>query len=323
MLDPYDIPSPPIPHAPNPPPVNPPPYPGLRGKKGGEKRQMLLSIWHYEKVSWETETWKVFGEHRACFVFVCSTRGQGGGGGEGSRKCSEEQSHAWKWMNRILSSPLWQWTVDLKSRSWEQKEKWYDFPLIIFIFMCITCGCSSGSTTNFLNSGLFFPQGILNHCFDDIETFMGKLQQTAEAATVLNQRKKKNKKKSKKQSAEGKKRLFLQGDTYKNLFSNLKGSNLFNFSYKQRTYSPPRPDPHQRRSLLTSSRNSNIASACWCVFSLVKVALYGCLSALHDNPAHVFHHRPVWNQPSPILHQRSWSTMSSNPWIWWETLCIT
>lgn len=32
MIDPYDIPSPPIPHAPNPPPANPPPYPGLRGK---------------------------------------------------------------------------------------------------------------------------------------------------------------------------------------------------------------------------------------------------------------------------------------------------
>ncbi|KAK2820214.1 hypothetical protein Q5P01_023173 [Channa striata] len=43
---------------------------------------------------------------------------------------------------------------------------------------------------------------ILNHCFDDIEHFMGKLQQTAEAATVLNQQKKKSKKKSKKQSAE-------------------------------------------------------------------------------------------------------------------------
>ncbi|XP_051927954.1 epidermal growth factor receptor kinase substrate 8-like protein 1 isoform X1 [Hippocampus zosterae] len=41
---------------------------------------------------------------------------------------------------------------------------------------------------------------ILNHCFDDIESFMSKLQQTAEAAIVLNQRKKK--KKSKKQSAE-------------------------------------------------------------------------------------------------------------------------
>ncbi|XP_061613278.1 epidermal growth factor receptor kinase substrate 8-like protein 1 isoform X1 [Phyllopteryx taeniolatus] len=42
--------------------------------------------------------------------------------------------------------------------------------------------------------------GILNHCFDDIESFMSKLQQTAEAAIVLNQRKKK--KKTKKQSAE-------------------------------------------------------------------------------------------------------------------------
>ncbi|KAL6095212.1 eps8l1 [Pungitius sinensis] len=41
--------------------------------------------------------------------------------------------------------------------------------------------------------------GILNHCFDDIESFMGKLQQTAEASSMLAQRKKK---KSKKQSVE-------------------------------------------------------------------------------------------------------------------------
>ncbi|XP_029700341.1 epidermal growth factor receptor kinase substrate 8-like protein 1 isoform X3 [Takifugu rubripes] len=90
MIDPFDIPSPPIPHAPNPPPVNPPPYPGLRVNGGPE-----ISFLRAER-----------------------------------------------------------------------------------------------------------EVGILNHCFDDIENFMAKLQQTAEAAMVLNQRKKKNKKKSKKQSSE-------------------------------------------------------------------------------------------------------------------------
>uniref|UniRef100_UPI0037E7BDDF epidermal growth factor receptor kinase substrate 8-like protein 1 isoform X2 n=1 Tax=Semicossyphus pulcher TaxID=241346 RepID=UPI0037E7BDDF len=92
MIDPYEIPNPPMAHAPNPPPVNPPPYPGLRAN-----------------------------------------------------------------------------------------------------------GMNGGPDISFLRAER--EVGILNHCFDDIENFMGKLQQTAEAATVLNQRKKK-KKKSKKQSAE-------------------------------------------------------------------------------------------------------------------------
>ncbi|XP_070707490.1 epidermal growth factor receptor kinase substrate 8-like protein 1 isoform X2 [Pempheris klunzingeri] len=92
MLDPYEIPSPPIPHAPNPPPPNPPPYPGLRAN-----------------------------------------------------------------------------------------------------------GMNGGPDISFLRAER--EVGILNHCFDDIENFMAKLQQTAEASMVLNQRKKK-KKKSKKQSAE-------------------------------------------------------------------------------------------------------------------------
>ncbi|XP_078141041.1 epidermal growth factor receptor kinase substrate 8-like protein 1a [Centroberyx gerrardi] len=40
---------------------------------------------------------------------------------------------------------------------------------------------------------------LLNHCFDDVERFMGRLQQTAEAQSVLNQRKnRKSSKKSKK-----------------------------------------------------------------------------------------------------------------------------
>ncbi|XP_010892841.2 epidermal growth factor receptor kinase substrate 8-like protein 1 isoform X2 [Esox lucius] len=44
--------------------------------------------------------------------------------------------------------------------------------------------------------------GILNHCFDDIEFFMAKLQQTAEAATILNQRRKKKMKSVKKTAEE-------------------------------------------------------------------------------------------------------------------------
>ncbi|KAM3859572.1 epidermal growth factor receptor kinase substrate 8-like protein 1 [Diretmus argenteus] len=92
MIDPYEIPSPPIPHAPNPPPPNPPPYPGPRPN-----------------------------------------------------------------------------------------------------------GVNGGPDISFLRAER--EVGILNHCFDDIENFMGRLQQTAEAASVLNQRKKK-KKKSKKQNAE-------------------------------------------------------------------------------------------------------------------------
>ncbi|GLD61373.1 epidermal growth factor receptor kinase substrate 8-like protein 1 [Lates japonicus] len=94
MLDPYDIPSPPIAHAPNPPPPNPPPYPGPRAANA----------------------------------------------------------------------------------------------------------VNGGPDISFLRAER--EVGILNHCFDDIENFMGKLQQTAEAVTVLSQKTKKKKKKSKKQSAE-------------------------------------------------------------------------------------------------------------------------
>lgn len=52
-------------------------------------------------------------------------------------------------------------------------------------------------------------QEILNHCFDDVERFMGRLQQTAEAQTVLNQRKKKGSKKSKKEKQDSKIFLYI------------------------------------------------------------------------------------------------------------------
>lgn len=49
---------------------------------------------------------------------------------------------------------------------------------------------------------LSLAQDLLNHCFDDMEVFMGKLQQSAEAQMILNQRSKKNKR-SQKKSADG------------------------------------------------------------------------------------------------------------------------
>lgn len=43
---------------------------------------------------------------------------------------------------------------------------------------------------------------ILNHCFDDTERFMARLQQTAEAQSVLNQRRKNRSRKSKKKEGQ-------------------------------------------------------------------------------------------------------------------------
>lgn len=48
------------------------------------------------------------------------------------------------------------------------------------------------------------PQEIMNHCFDDVERFMARLQQAAEAKRVLSQRsKKRSKKSSKKEEPSG------------------------------------------------------------------------------------------------------------------------
>ncbi|XP_036408889.1 epidermal growth factor receptor kinase substrate 8-like protein 1a [Megalops cyprinoides] len=58
-------------------------------------------------------------------------------------------------------------------------------------------GSSSGQTYTSLRQAEREVE-ILNHCFDDIESFMGKLQMSAEAHSVLNQRKKKKKSRRKK-----------------------------------------------------------------------------------------------------------------------------
>lgn len=89
---------------------------------------------------------------------------------------------------------------------------------------------------------------------------------------------------------------------------------------QQKICSVPRPDLRQRRSSSISSRNSNIASACLCVFSQVTFLLFGYLPVLHSKLLYLIRYRPVWNQPSPILHQKSLSTMYSNLWIWWVTI---
>lgn len=48
------------------------------------------------------------------------------------------------------------------------------------------------------------PQEIMNHCFDDVERFMARLQQAAEAQHVLSQRtKKRSKKSNKKEESSG------------------------------------------------------------------------------------------------------------------------
>lgn len=60
-------------------------------------------------------------------------------------------------------------------------------------------GCGTRLHTDLAKTySMCLQQEILNHCFDDVERFMGRLQQTAEAQTVLNQRRKTRSRKSKK-----------------------------------------------------------------------------------------------------------------------------
>lgn len=69
--------------------------------------------------------------------------------------------------------------------------------IITYFYNCFICYMSNIS------------KEILNHCFEDMEKFMTRLQQTAEAQSVLNQRTKKNGKKNSKNAKQGGKQELL------------------------------------------------------------------------------------------------------------------
>lgn len=54
-----------------------------------------------------------------------------------------------------------------------------------------------------IETRIFTPQEIMNHCFDDVERFMARLQQAAEAQHLLSQKTKKRSKKSNKKGDPG------------------------------------------------------------------------------------------------------------------------
>uniref|UniRef100_A0A3Q0RDB2 EPS8 signaling adaptor L1a n=1 Tax=Amphilophus citrinellus TaxID=61819 RepID=A0A3Q0RDB2_AMPCI len=74
------------------------------------------------------------------------------------------------------------------------------FELMALLFICSVNGASGESNHKSLVNAE--REVILNHCFDDVERFMSRLQQVAEAQSVLNQRKKKNSRSSKKKKKE-------------------------------------------------------------------------------------------------------------------------
>lgn len=70
---------------------------------------------------------------------------------------------------------------------------------------------------------VLIPQEIMNHCFDDVEQFMARLQQAAEAQHYLSQKaKKRSKKRNKKEEPGGE----SDPNTNSNEFLSVKGGHL-------------------------------------------------------------------------------------------------
>ncbi|CAJ1076864.1 epidermal growth factor receptor kinase substrate 8-like protein 1 [Xyrichtys novacula] len=88
---------------------------------------------------------------------------------------------------------------------------------------------------------------ILNHCFDDVERFMARLQQTAEAQSVLNQRKKKRSRKSKKKEGQDDDLLTMKAcpppeEEFVDIFQKIKYSLSLLDRLKSSIHQPDAPD---------------------------------------------------------------------------------
>ncbi|XP_040917775.1 epidermal growth factor receptor kinase substrate 8-like protein 1a [Toxotes jaculatrix] len=88
---------------------------------------------------------------------------------------------------------------------------------------------------------------IMNHCFDDVERFMGRLQQTAEAQSILNQRKKKSSRKSKKKGNENDDLLIMKAyppseEDFVDIFQKIKYSLSLLDRLKSSIAQPDAPD---------------------------------------------------------------------------------
>lgn len=192
------------------------------------------------------------------------------------------------------------------------------FCFFCFFFLPTPALCIFQAAWRSLSS---FPQGILNHCFDDIEKFMAKLQQTAEAVTVLNQKKKK-KKKSKKQSVEGEKKRWkcafkLTAIVTLNNSCHILCTNVLCWTTEDLLSAKARPPPEEE-FIDIFQKFKYCFSLLVCTFNQIIVFSFGRPTVL-DVKSLCLCLRPAWNWPSRALPQRSSFTTCSNPWIWWAS----